>query len=105
MAIIVSEEDWDMDGQADGVEPLERPEVARWLGGEWRFAPDVLAELGEVLVDLTRYEDAIAVYERFLRRYPGHEAEADVRSGLATARARCRVGAAPGFTCGVGAPP
>jgi TolA-binding protein len=70
MAVIFAEVDWDFDGVPDAVRPRERLADAALLPQDRPYTAEVAARAGDVLFDTASYEEAAAVYEMVLQRWP-----------------------------------
>jgi TolA-binding protein len=68
LAISLSEEDWDNDGEPD--EDFGMTRVRRYLSGQEPYEQEVLVRLADILFDNTRYEQAIEIYKLALEKYP-----------------------------------
>ncbi len=70
LGISFAEDDWDDDHQPDaerGIERLQNPDL---LAQDRPYTAEVYFQTGDTYFDLARYNDAIAVYELALRRWP-----------------------------------
>jgi TolA-binding protein len=68
IAISLSEEDWDLDGNKDPDFGMTR--FQRYVSGDEPYEREVLMQLGEYLFDNTRFATAVDVYNFLLKKYP-----------------------------------
>lgn len=68
IAISLSEEDWDLDGNKDPEFGMVR--IRRYVTGNEPYEREVLTQLGEYLFDNTRFATAVDVYNFLLKKYP-----------------------------------
>ena len=88
LAISLAEEDWNGDGVPD--DDFGMPRVQKYLQGEDKFEPEVLARLGDIFFDNTRYDQAIETYKLSLQRNPLDPENPKVHDKLIIALLRLR---------------
>ncbi|MEO1271270.1 MAG: tetratricopeptide repeat protein, partial [Myxococcota bacterium] len=88
LAISLAEEDWNGDGVPDDDFGMAR--VRKYLTGKDSFEPEVLARLGDIFFDNTRYDQAIETYRLSLERNPLDPDNPKVHDKLIVALLRLR---------------
>lgn len=84
LAEILSMDDWDMDdGEAVGYTVMDR--VERYMSEGDDYEREVLVLLGEELFELTRYDDAVDVYEYVVEMDPLHPDNPDLHRQIVAA--------------------
>jgi TolA-binding protein len=70
LGICFAEDDWDLDLQSDAARGIDRLQDPALLPQDLDLTREVSVATANTYFDLARYDDAIAVYELILRRWP-----------------------------------
>ncbi|MEO0323139.1 MAG: tetratricopeptide repeat protein [Myxococcota bacterium] len=92
LGITFAYDDWNENGLPDTVEGLpsgiDRVQNTSLLPQDRAWSPDVYFELGSVYFEEAKYEDAVAVWNLFLEKYPNHVRAPEVTNQIAEAYRR-----------------